>query len=107
MAREACVLDSYFAEVDAVRGADARLDAASDALRTELADPIEMEHRARRVVEHMALVFTGALVVKQSPTYVVDAFCASRLARDSGNAYGTLPRGIDTRAIVNRAAPTA
>ena len=107
MAREAGVLDSYFAEVDAVRGADARLDAASDALRTELADPIEMEHRARRVVEHMALVFTGALVVKQSPTYVVDAFCASRLARDSGNAYGTLPRGIDTRAIVKRAAPTA
>jgi putative acyl-CoA dehydrogenase len=54
----------------------------------------------------MALVFTGALVVKQSPTYVADAFCASRLARDSGNAYGTLPRGIDTRAIVERAAPT-
>ena len=106
MASEAGVLDSYFAEVEAVRGADARLDAASDALRAELADTIEIEHRARRVVEHMALVFTGALVVKQSPTYVADAFCASRLARDSGNAYGTLPRGIDTRAIVERAAPT-
>ena len=107
MTREAGVLESYFVEVDAVRGADARLDAASDALRAELADTMEMEHRARRVVERMALVFMGALVVKQSPAYVADAFCASRLARDDGNVYGTLPRGIDTRAIVERAAPTA
>lgn len=106
MTREAGVLDSYFTEIDAVRGVDARLDAASDALRRELADTHEIEHRARRVVEQMALVFTGALVVKQSPAYVADAFCASRLARDSGNAYGTLPRGTDTRAIVERAAPT-
>jgi putative acyl-CoA dehydrogenase len=35
---------------------------------------------------------------------VGDAFCASRLAGWSG-AFGTLPRGADARAIVDRAAP--
>jgi putative acyl-CoA dehydrogenase len=38
---------------------------------------------------------------------VADAFCASRLGADGGLAFGTLPRGIDTRAIVERARPHA
>ena len=106
MARESGVLDSYFAEIDLARGTDSRLDAASEALRAELADTAEIEHRARRIVERMACVFIGSLVVRESPNAVADAYCASRLAGDASLAYGTLPRGIDTRAIVERAAPT-
>jgi putative acyl-CoA dehydrogenase len=53
----------------------------------------------------MALVFQGALVVRHAPPAVADAFCASRLGSDYGHVYGTLPRGVDTRAIVERAAP--
>ncbi len=105
MSREAGVLDSYFTEVDAARGADARLDAASDALRTELADAREIEHRARYIVERMALVFLDSLVVRYAPHAVADAFSATRLAGAGGLVYGTLPPGIDTRAIVDRAAP--
>jgi putative acyl-CoA dehydrogenase len=105
MAREAGVLDSYFAEVDLAAGADARLDAAAAALRAELADREDAEARARRIVERMALVFQASLLVRQAPAYVADAFCASRLGGDGGHAYGTLPRGADTAAIVERAAP--
>jgi putative acyl-CoA dehydrogenase len=105
MAKEPGVLDSYFQEVDAVKGTDARLDAASAALRSELADPAGAEQRARRIVERMALVFQAALVVAQSPAAVADAFCASRLNGDWGYAYGTLPNGTDTKAIVLRATP--
>ena len=105
MAREPGVLESYFAEVDAARGADARLDRASDALRAELRDPADAERRARSIVEAMALVFGGALVVRRSPAAVADAFCASRLGGEWGRAYGTLPRGADCAAIVARAAP--
>jgi putative acyl-CoA dehydrogenase len=36
---------------------------------------------------------------------VADAFCASRLGGDHGGTLGTLPRGVDTEAIVARAAP--
>ncbi|MBD5653763.1 MAG: DNA alkylation response protein, partial [Candidatus Eremiobacteraeota bacterium] len=105
MSREPGVLESYFAELDAVRGADARLDAAVVALRKELEDDSDVEMRARFVVERMALAFGASLVVRTSPAAVSDAFCASRLGREWGGAYGTLPRGSDVRAIVDRASP--
>jgi putative acyl-CoA dehydrogenase len=34
---------------------------------------------------------------------VSDAFCASRLGGQGGRAYGTLPGGVDSQAIVDRA----
>jgi putative acyl-CoA dehydrogenase len=34
---------------------------------------------------------------------VADAFCASRLGDDGGTAFGSLPAGLDQRAIVERA----
>jgi putative acyl-CoA dehydrogenase len=36
----------------------------------------------------------------------VDAFIASRLGGDWGHTLGTLPPGVDARAIVERARPT-
>jgi putative acyl-CoA dehydrogenase len=105
MAKEPGVLDSYFGAVDAAKGADHRLDAAATELRRELADPVDAERRARRIVERMALVFQAALVVAQSPPPVADAFCGSRLGGDWGHAYGTLPPGTDAAAIVARATP--
>ena len=105
MAREAGVLESYFSEVALARGADAHLDAAASALERELADVEDAETRARSIVERMALVFQGALLVRHAPAAVADAFCVSRLGGRHGNAFGTLPRGVDFAAIVERAAP--
>jgi putative acyl-CoA dehydrogenase len=54
-------------------------------------------------------VLQGSLLVRHAPAYLADAFCASRLAGDqsgSGLALGTLPAGLDTAAIVERATPT-
>jgi putative acyl-CoA dehydrogenase len=103
MGKEPGVLDSYFAEVEVVKGADARLDAAAGALRAELADREDAERRARRIVERMALVFQAALLVRGAPAFVADAFVAARLAGEGGQAYGTLPRGVDAASIVARA----
>jgi putative acyl-CoA dehydrogenase len=38
---------------------------------------------------------------------VADAFCATRLGGEGGRAFGTLPRGVDAQAIVQRHAPVA
>jgi putative acyl-CoA dehydrogenase len=105
--RDPGVLDAYFAEVSLARGGDARFDAALATLEAELADPEDAARRARRIVERLALVFQGALLIRYAPSAVADAFCASRLGDDYGYAYGTLPRGVDFRAIVERAAPAA
>jgi putative acyl-CoA dehydrogenase len=97
--------EAFRAEVGLALGADPRLDAAFAALESELADTSSIEVRARRLVERMAMVLQGSLLVRNAPPYVADAFCASRLGGDWGYAFGTLPPGIDTAAIVDRATP--
>ena len=90
-------------------GADSRLDQAVVRLRKELADPAEA--RARHLAEALAVVLQGALLVRYGDPAVADAFTASRLADDGasfpgwGRAFGTLPAGVDTAAIVRRATP--
>ncbi|MER6752921.1 acyl-CoA dehydrogenase family protein [Micromonospora echinofusca] len=105
LAREPEVMAAFQAEATAAAGADARLDAAVRRVRAELADPDDVELRARRVVERLALVLQGALLVRHGHPAVADAFCASRLDGDHGQAYGTLPRGVDFAAIIARAVP--
>ncbi|GIJ31040.1 isovaleryl-CoA dehydrogenase [Micromonospora sediminimaris] len=99
------VMAAFQSEVDAAAGADARLDAAVRQVRAALADPADLEVRARRVVEQLALVLQGALLVRHGHPAVADAFCASRLGGDRGHAYGTLPAGVDFAAIIDRATP--
>jgi putative acyl-CoA dehydrogenase len=102
--------EAFFAELDQAAGADRRLDSAVARLRKELGDP--SEGRARQLAEAMALTLQGALLVRYGDPAVADAFAASRLAEDSGgpgawgHAYGTLPSGVDTAAIISRATPS-
>jgi putative acyl-CoA dehydrogenase len=107
LAREPQAAEAFLDEAGAAVGADRRLDDAMAALKAELADPSDVEVRARRLVERMALVLQGSLLVRYSPPAVADAFCASRLGGDWGAAFGTLPPGVDSRAIVERATPKA
>ncbi|MEV6991269.1 acyl-CoA dehydrogenase family protein [Streptomyces sp. NPDC093228] len=105
--REPQALDAYLQEVGRARGADHRLDAATKNLLSELADLENVEVRARRVVERIALVLQGSLLVRFAPPEVADAFCASRLGGDWGSAFGTLPHGLDLATVVQRARPVA
>jgi putative acyl-CoA dehydrogenase len=105
VSKEPASVEAYFAEVERAAGADRRLDDAVRALRAQLADPVDLEVRARRLVEAMALVLQGSLLVQHAPPPVADAFCASRLAGDWGHAFGTLPSGLDVSALVERALP--
>lgn len=94
---------AFLDEVRAVKGADRRLDRMIAGLEAELAAPEEREARARRIVERMALALQASLILRYSPAAVADAFCATRLGEDGGTTYGSLPAGLDQRAIVDRA----
>jgi putative acyl-CoA dehydrogenase len=107
LGREPEALDAYLEELAEAAGADSRLDDFCRRLRAQLADADAIESRARRLVEQMALALQGALLVRHAPPAVADAFCASRLARDAGLQYGTLPAGVDAAAIVARHTPPA
>ncbi|MET9802393.1 acyl-CoA dehydrogenase family protein [Streptomyces sp. NPDC006368] len=101
--REPYALNAFLEEVGQARGADHRLDGAIKDLLTDLADLDGIEARARRLVERMALVLQGSLLVRWAPAAVADAFCASRLGGDWGTAFGTLPHTLDLGAVVERA----
>ncbi|WP_371481833.1 acyl-CoA dehydrogenase family protein [Kitasatospora sp. NBC_00315] len=107
MAKRPESVQAFLGELDLAAGADRRLDAAVAALRKQLGDLTDLEYRTRRLVEAMALAFQGSLLVRYGSAAVADAFCASRLGGDHGGAFGTLPTGLDTAAILARATPVA
>jgi putative acyl-CoA dehydrogenase len=65
------------------------------------------ERRARLAVERIALALQASLLLRHSPPFVADAFRAARLGSEGGHAYGALPAGIGTAAIVERHRPRA
>jgi len=101
LAKEPAVLEPLLDEIGAASD-EPRVAAAVTAVERELGDPEQLETRARRVVERMALALQGSLLVRYGDQAVADAFCATRLDRDWGNAFGTLPAGVDTGAIIGR-----
>ncbi len=104
MAREPHTLDAFFTEAELALGVDSRYDDAVDRLKKEFTSFDDMQHRARRVVEQMALVFQGSQLLRHATPAVADAFCVSRLGRDWGGAFGTLPTGLDLAPILERTA---
>ncbi len=107
MAKEPQAVEAFFAEVARVAGQNAHLDTAANRLRAELADTANIESRARRIVGRMAQIWQGALLVRQGPSPVAEAFCATRLGGEGGWAFGTLPDNVDAGAIIARTWPGA
>ena len=111
-------LPAFLAECELGAGAEPRLDAHLVQVRARVqeifagADGAGAEERlyagqfgARRLVEDLAVALQASLLVRHAPPAVADAFCAGRLEGDRGRVYGTLPAGVDAKAIIERALP--
>jgi putative acyl-CoA dehydrogenase len=108
MVKSPASVEAFFAEVMQGAGAEPKLDAYVSSLRNEIPGDIEtIELRARRIVEKMAVALQASLLVRYGDPAVADAFCASRLSGDWGNAFGTLPAGTDFGSIIERHRPRA
>jgi putative acyl-CoA dehydrogenase len=111
MAREPDALPAFMAECELALGGDTRLDDHLGALREGAAalfgseDVDDIQFHARRMVEDLAVALQASLLVRSAPPAVADAFCAARLGPDRGRVYGTLPAGVEARAIIDRALP--
>ena len=103
MIKSPASLEAFFAEVEEGAVSEPRLAAYASSLRDEFPGDVEtIEVRARRVVEKMALALQASLLVRYGDEAVADAFCASRLSGDWGQAFGTLPAGTDFGRIIDR-----
>jgi putative acyl-CoA dehydrogenase len=96
-------VEAFIEELSLAKGADKRLDQAVLDVKESLSEPQTLEVRARRVVERMAVALQGSLVVRHGDPAVAEAFCRSRLARDGGLAFGTLPADSKLDRILRRA----
>jgi putative acyl-CoA dehydrogenase len=85
---------------------NARINAFAERIEKRLAarDHTD-ESQARALVRDLMVALQGSLLVRHAPAQIADAFCASRLGGEAGSVFGLLPKGIDTRAIAERAAP--
>jgi putative acyl-CoA dehydrogenase len=108
MVKEPEGLPAFMSECELAAGSDQRLDAHLEQVK-ERAEAVfsrgDPQFEARRIVEDLALALQASLLVRHAPAPVVDAFCAARLGPDRGRVYGTLPHGVDAKAIVDRALP--
>lgn len=91
-------------ELAPARGQQAALDRLADALPARI-EAMASETEARRLAQDVALAVQAALLVQTAPAAVADAFCASRLGGDWGQAFGTLGAGTDFDSIIQRAQP--
>ncbi len=106
MVKSPASTEVLFTEIGEASGADARFDRYVDRLKTSIeTSPETLEVRARRVVEGLALAFQGSLLIRHGDPAVSDAFCASRLDGDWGEAFGTLPAGLQYDSIIERSTP--
>ena len=104
MSREPESLAAFLAEVKQA-GPHVHLDHAVSELEREISNPAEIESRARRVVEIMAMVLQGSLLLRYGDPAAADAFCASRLDGDWGHSFGTLPSSVKFASIIERHRP--
>jgi putative acyl-CoA dehydrogenase len=105
MSREEGAVDALLSELGRAAGGNSYYDAAVKELLNDFADLDGLEYRARRLSSRIAVLLQAAQLIQHSPAAVADAFAVSRLGRDDAGQFGTLPPGIDTQAIIDRAQP--
>ncbi len=113
--KEPATLPAFLAECDLAAGANTHLDrhlagvrertAALAAGAPSAATLWQAQFGARALVEDLAVALQASLLVRHTPPAASDAFCAARLGGAGGRVYGTLPGGVDTTAILERALP--
>lgn len=105
MTREPDCIPALFDELKTAVGVDRTFDACVASLKDELSKLHKHEGQARRLVERLALLISGSLLLRYAPPEVADAFIVTRLAGGWAGQFGDLPTGLDASRIARRAVP--
>ena len=103
LAREPATRDAVFTEFAKVKGGNTLLDAEVVALELQLADTVEMEKRARHLVERLAIALQAATLVGAGNDVVSDSFCQSRFGGVYGKTFGAIPVDLPVVKLIDRA----
>lgn len=100
--------EALFAEIHAGSSGDRSFTAFAAALAKEVDHAgADLEPHARRLMSQAAVALQASLLRQHAPSDVADLFIASRLDRDGGVEFGTLPaQGAVLARIAERAVPS-
>jgi putative acyl-CoA dehydrogenase len=105
MEKEPEAVERVVADLADEAGGDARLSPGLARIKALIGECARDQRAARTLIEQLALVQAGALLLRHAPQAVSDAFLAARLGGGWRHTYGAGLTRADTNAIVSRAAP--
>jgi putative acyl-CoA dehydrogenase len=105
MQKEPPSVEAIFNEIKSASGANKNFDKFVGNIEKELLDGNNLEFRARRTVEHLALALQAAVLLRNAPDFIGDAFCNSRFSENNHLNFGTLPVGVEVSKIIARSMP--
>jgi len=104
--REPACRDAFFAELNGARGGHALLDVEIAQLERVLAgDPATLEGQSRLLAERMPPAMQASIRIRAGDAAIADAFCQSRLGKQHGLAFGTLPTSAAIGHLLDRIWP--
>jgi putative acyl-CoA dehydrogenase len=107
VSREPASVEAVDRELSSALGVHAAYDSHVASIRKLIAgvaaDASAAAGSARRVVEALALGLQAAVLIREAPAAVADAFVAARLGADRSLEYGALDPGLPVAAIASRA----
>jgi putative acyl-CoA dehydrogenase len=95
-------LEIVLEEIRLAAGADKNFDDFLMNLEKEFSDGPNLEFRARRIVEKLALALQASILLKSLPNEISENFCASRLTAKRGFVFGDLADQFDFKKIFER-----
>ncbi|HZE24579.1 MAG TPA: isovaleryl-CoA dehydrogenase [Blattabacteriaceae bacterium] len=101
LTKDPASVEALLAEFQTTHGADQRMDAYVELLGARLATAADNKYAARDLTEKLALALQASLMMRHSTPAMAEAFIASRLAGQHGQAFGTLPEGMDVKEILS------
>ena len=103
LAREPATREAVLMELKSAQGGHPLLDTEIIALGAELDNTVDLEKRARWLVERLAMALQAATLVHLGNPLVADSFCAARLGAHHGRSYGAISATLPAEALIVRA----
>lgn len=98
------VQNAILDELQPIEGQHPGLARTVNLLKDTLNKDCELEHRARELVESLAVALQASTLLRGGNTVVAELFCASRLGSGRSFCFGALPGAEKHAEIVSRAA---
>lgn len=107
LSRSPEAFDLLNARFESQQGTDQRFDQFTQSLKHRVGSAVDLEFDARTLAGDLALAVQASILLEHGNASVTDVFLQTRLSRQWGTTYGTLPSANGSDAILERTLTTS